>query len=200
MKTFLIFDLETDGLPKARNRSYTDINNFPEILQVSWCFCMADEENRVLINEEYYDKYLKYMGTKDVFYSPHITTKLLEEEGHDHKEVIEDIIEILSRTDYIISHNIEFDLTILFSFLHKNKAMSKEFLGIKTFCTMQRGTDICAIPNKWNRDRYKYPTLKELYQYYTNKEMDEARAHNSQYDTECLTDICRIMIFSLILA
>jgi hypothetical protein len=199
MTTFLIFDLETDGLPKARNKSYTETSNFPEILQISWCFCAADQSRHELINETYYDKYLGYKGEKAVFYSPHITMKLLTDEGRPHEEIIEDITNIFAQTDYIISHNIEFDLNILFAFLHKNGAMRPEYLNIKSFCTMKHGTNICAIPNKWNHGKFKYPTLKELYRHYTKTEMDEELAHNSKYDTECLVDICRVMIFSLIL-
>ena len=201
MKTFLIFDLETDGLPKARNKRYTDVDNFPEILQISWCFCSANESNSIkeLQDESYYDNYLQYLGKKEVFYSPHITMDLLRDQGKSHGEIISDIIAVLSKTDYIISHNIEFDINVLFAFLHKNGAMCESFLNIKTFCTMKAGTEICALPNKWSSHKYKFPTLKELYFHYTKKEMDEDKAHNSKYDTECLVDICRIMIFSLIL-
>lgn len=199
MTTFLIFDLETDGLPKARNKNYTEVDNFPEILQISWCYCNSNLSDRSLINEDYYDKYLEYHGSKKIFYSPHITSELLSTKGRPHNEVINDIKTILEKTDWIISHNIDFDINVLFAFLHKNDAMKASYLDINTFCTMKKGTNICAIPNKWSKHHFKFPTLKELYTHYLKKDMDSELAHNSKYDTECLVDICRIMIFEFIL-
>ena len=172
----LYLDIETDGLPLQKYSSSP--NNYPNILQISYSL----NRNKI---DNYYLKY-KNAGNMKEFYSKHITLELLEKEGLEYKDFIKIIIPILNKTNYIISHNIEFDVNTLFSFLHKNKAFKKIFLDIKTICTMNLGRYITKIILF---NEYKYPSLEELYKCILNKEMNENKKHNSIYDTECLLEI-----------
>lgn len=191
MISAFIFDLETDGLPLKRNQRYTNVSNFPEILQISWCF--AHIEDKKFISEEYYDNYLLYLGDKESFYSPGITRELLGIKGKPHADIIADICAILNKSTHIISHNIDFDVNILFAFLHKNGAMKPEYLYLKQFCTMKIGTDIVKIIGRY-KGSFKYPTLNELYFYYMKENICADKAHNSKYDTECLVTIFKNML------
>ncbi|MBK7505078.1 MAG: hypothetical protein IPI52_08425 [Bacteroidetes bacterium] len=36
---FLFIDVETNGLPLSYNKHYTDIDNWPRIVQIAWIIC-----------------------------------------------------------------------------------------------------------------------------------------------------------------
>ena len=75
-------------------------------------------------------------------------------------EYIDTMLMLFGGSDVAIAHNLSFDTTIIENEL-KRLGRGKHFLPKQTLCTMEIGTDLCAIPN--GRGKYKYPKLTELY-------------------------------------
>ena len=51
---YLVFDLETTGLPIHRNASPNDFDNWPYVIQISWL--LFDDEHKLLEHNNYYIK------------------------------------------------------------------------------------------------------------------------------------------------
>ena len=66
----------------------------------------------------------------------------------------------------------------------KAEMIIEEINKKKLLCTMRHTKNIIKIINKFGK--YKYPSLKELYRYCFNKEIENA--HNSKYDVINLYD------------
>ncbi len=92
----------------------------------------------------------------------------------------------LAECDYIIGHNIMFDIFVLLSELHRINFKSnfenlKYHLDEKKYlCTGEVGRAICKLPTKQRNYTYKMPRLEELYK----KLCDEhnLRFHDAEND------------------
>ena len=102
------------------------------------------------------------------------------EKGVDFNEAFEIFYESLKEVTHIIAHNIAFDINVIKSELYRrDKHYIIEEINKKTvLCTMKHCKDIVKIINQYNR--YKNPSLKEIYKFAFDKELENA--HNSKYD------------------
>ena len=98
----------------------------------------------------------------------------------------------LDFVDCIIAHNIQFDLNVLASELHRYSQFDvlEKFLSKRQICTMNHTKYI--INSKFKSGTgIKDPNLRELYFYCTGKELKNH--HNSMYDTlnllECVQEL-----------
>jgi hypothetical protein len=57
---------------------------------------------------------------------------------------------------------------------------------------MKLGRVICKLPGTFGR--YKYPKLKEFYQYVLGIMPDQSRLHSSIYDAMILTEIIQLCV------
>jgi DNA polymerase III epsilon subunit-like protein len=80
----------------------------------------------------------------------------------------------LYNCEYIIAHNILFDFHVLANHLYRHNLylMLDSLLSKKKFCTSIESTNILKIPLRYKTTMYKFPSLKEVYQYYFNKEFE----------------------------
>ena len=193
IKNVLIFDLETDGLPKIFGKHWRSPNNYPDILQVSWYTATYIDNICQTDTISYGDYYVKYFGPSTTFFSKHITLQLLEKEGQSIEFITKLLTSLLDKSDIIISHNIDFDVNVLFAFLHKHNAMLTSYTTINTLCTMKYGINICKLEFRGS-SKYKYPSLIELYTKCTDKIPDASKLHNSEYDTQCLVEIVSVLL------
>ena len=78
-------------------------------------------------------------------------------------------ITIIKKADYIIGHNILFDIFVLSSELYRIKykndfdVLQNCINNKKYFCTGEMGRNICKLPTKQKEYKYKMPKLEELY-------------------------------------
>ena len=168
--TYLIFDLETTGLPSGNVRAYKDYNTFKEcrIVSIGWVILGKDMK-------EITNKY--YVIQRDGFTIPPnvhgITNKISDTIGIDIHVVFEyllgDIIDYL--VDMLGAHNIVFDKNVLLHhvFRYSHPTLYTKIRSLPTYCTMIGGKDLLKIPLKNHRigeKMYKYPNLKELYAFF----------------------------------
>jgi DNA polymerase III epsilon subunit-like protein len=186
----LFIDTETNGLPDMKDMAWGNYPDFYDstkynsarIVQLS--FIVTDKKYNNLDLQDYIIKREGFDINNSEFHS--ITNEVSDKEGIDFDEAFLAFYESLKKTDHIIAHNIAFDISVIKSELYRRKLFHiiEEINKKKLLCTMRHTRNIIKIINKFGK--YKYPSLKELYRYCFDKEIENA--HNSKYDVINLYD------------
>jgi len=180
----LFIDTETNGLPDMTNMKwgqypdYTNINKYDTARIVQLSYIVTDYDYNQNLLEDFVIKREDFNITNSEFHS--ITNEISDKEGVDFDTAIEKFYENLKNIDFIIAHNIAFDISVIKSELHRRKRFDilNEINKKNLICTMRHTKNILKIVNKFGK--YKYPSMKELYSYCFRK--DISNAHNSMYD------------------
>lgn len=154
---FLFFDTETNGKAKNFNAPVTNLDNWPRIAQLGW---QLYDSNQILINEGSY--LVKPDGWKipkeKFFIDNNMSTERCEKFGKPIEEVLKIFFNDISKSDYLIAHNMNFDINVLGAeLIRANKKMPKDLIKI---CTMNESTNYCKLSGPYG---YKWPTLTELH-------------------------------------
>jgi DNA polymerase III subunit alpha len=184
MTHFLIFDTETTGLPKNYNAPVTDSDNWPRMVQVAWQ--LHDANGKLLHHASIIVKPEGYSIPYNAVQIHGISTERALEEGQDLKTVLQEFAAIVTQTNYLCGHNIEFDLNIIGAELVRcglpNYFEGKGVIDTKNDAT----TNFCAIPGG-KGGKFKWPTLTELYTKLFNSTFDEA--HNAAFDVQATSRV-----------
>ena len=187
----LIFDTETTGVPKNYRALITDNNNWPYIVQLAWI--LIDSENNKIIERKNYiislppniiipEESIKVHG---------ITNKIMRERGIKAQIAFNEFLNALNKTDILVAHNINFDVSVLRAELFRNKF----FAGLNLlenrkhkqihFCTMKYGIPICnltKINERTGKIVPKWPKLVELHWALFNQDLQEDKLHDALAD------------------
>jgi len=183
----LFIDTETNGLPTqdkdikfnfAKYPDYKDLSKYNTARIVQLSYIVTDYKYNNLNLEDFIIKRENFNITNTIFHS--ITDEISDTQGIEFNIAIEDFYKNLKKVKYIFAHNISFDISVIKSELYRRGlTYIIEEIDKKTFvCTMKHTKNIVKIYNMYGR--YKYPSLKEIYMYCFDKEIDNA--HNSKYD------------------
>lgn len=172
---YLIFDTETTGLPLDYNASITNVNNWPRVVQIAWA-CYNDEW--ILLEEfDYiiYPKDFKIPIKASLIHG--ITQKIAKEKWEELDKILDKFTGHCNESSLIICHNYDFDSKVIWSeYIRYNKY--NPLNDKDKFCTMLAWVDICKIPR--TKNKYKFPTLNELYIKLFNKSF--INAHDALAD------------------
>jgi len=123
---YIIFDTETTGLPKNFNASISDSDNWNRCVQLAWQ--IHDVKGELL---EVKNFIIKPEGFTIPFNSAEIhgiTTDRAKKQGMPLKFVLEEFNNDLEKSDFLIGHNINFDMNIVGAeFLRAGITPSKVF-------------------------------------------------------------------------
>lgn len=180
---YLIFDTETTGLPVFnktgfhRFPSYKYLNkyNTSRVVSISWI--IANEKREKVKHVYHIIRPLDFViDNKSKAVEIHgITAEIANEKGISWHTMYDEFVSDLSQCDTIVAHNLQFDLSVMLSEMHR---YNKDF-GISTIlnktrlCTMKMGQKAMM--------QTKLPKLSALYEYLYNEPMENA--HNASYDT-----------------
>jgi len=191
---YLIFDVETTGLPINYQAQPDDFKNWPYPVQIAWL--LFDDEDKLIENHDYYLK--QSVEIPEAAIKIHgITTSMMLDKGVNPSTVYENFKKAIDNTEYLVAHNIDFDIPILHCDFLRN-GMQWTVSDKKKFCTMKNGSSFCKIGKRRHDGDYKWPTLSELYQkcffpeYTMNILSDsslENNIHNANIDA-CLVAKC----------
>ncbi len=175
----LVYDTETTGLPRDWKAPLTDTDNWPRLVQLAW---QLHEPGGKLVSRG------NLIVRPDGFTIPFnaskvhgITTDRAERDGHPLSEVIDAFFKDVERANYIVGHNIEFDLNIVGCELVRLQRDPELLLGKKSIDSKDQATDFCAIPGG-KGGRFKWPSLTELHVKLFGEAFDEA--HDAAYDVD----------------
>jgi len=192
---YLIFDTETTGLPKKYTAPISDTDNWPRCVQIAWQ--LHDELGKILEHQDYLIQPEGFNIPYDAEKVHGISTELAQAEGISIAEVLEKFNLALSKTKFIVGHNLTFDINILACEFYR--------LGIKSPMSsmpiLDTCTEVTASLMKLQGGRggkFKLPTLTELHQYLFNSPFIEA--HNATADVEattrCFFELIRTEVFA----
>lgn len=173
---YLFIDTETTGLlPTKHYEKYEEyLMDAPYLVQVALLLYDKDfnkltERNIILAPQGYVipDESVRIHG---------ITNSYAIENGEDRYEVMKYLKRVYDTVDVIVGHNLSFDLEVIdnelirehFSAYSNGKnedgSYSIRFYKAETLIdTMKLGAEVCKIPSTIKGEKYKWPTLDELY-------------------------------------
>lgn len=175
MKKHLLFiDTETTGIPKRWNLPYSETENWPSAVQVSW---IVYDENGIEIKREncYIDVDDLKISAKS-FKIHGITKEFLSKNGQNRKLVLEKLSADIQRYQpLIIGHFTEFDIHTLSCDFYRT-GLENPFQQSMFYCTMLKSKDYVLNPEV---DCFRLP---QLYEFLFNEKME--RSHDAMIDAE----------------
>ena len=153
---YLVFDTETTGLPVSFSAPMTDSANWPRLVELAWGIYGEDGQEhsagQLVVRPEGFSIPTEAVGVHG------ITTEQATTQGVRLGESLEQLLMAVKECQYVVGHNLEFDLAIIGAELHR--------LGWPAFgadkqlaCTMRMGTGVDA--GKYGS---KPPKLHELHE------------------------------------
>lgn len=184
---YILFDVETTGLPKKRQAPISDYDNWPNIVQIAWI--LYSEDGECLSKNNYIIKPDNYEIPEDSIKVHGITNEFAKNNGQNVNKILDIFALDTYKAEYLIAHNLEFDYKIVASLFERYNIKSN-ISKLKKICTMQCATDFCKIGDfKYNK--YKWPKLSELYYKLFDKHADGL--HDALVDIEvcnqCLNEL-----------
>jgi DNA polymerase III epsilon subunit-like protein len=165
---YLVFDVETNGLPKSKNAPVTDVDNYPRIIQLGW---QLYDVNRRLMGE--YCQLIKPDGwtvpLAEFWQLNGYYTEINQREGIPIRQALISLREAMGRAQYLIAHNILFDGNVTGSEFVRAGLTSP--YKLQKICTCEYGKRYTEIPTG---NGYRPPKLGLLYKAITGKEFTGA--------------------------
>ena len=176
---FLIFDTETTGLPRNWNAPLSDSDNWPRCVQIAWQLHASD--GRMISH----DNFIIFPDGFNIPFESEkvhgISTALAKRDGTDIRTVIDSFLAVVNQADFLVGHNLKFDLNIIGAELlrlgKENTLNLKETLDT---CTEDTAL-LCELPGG-RGGKFKLPTLNELYFFLFQDSFEEV--HNATADVE----------------
>jgi DNA polymerase III epsilon subunit-like protein len=180
---FLIFDLETTGLPifntsgKFRFHSFRYLNKYDSSRIVSISWILLDNSGNIRKQEYHIILPLDFAidnASKAVEING-ITSEIASEKGVPWDIMYKAFIEDVKKCHTLVAHNIQFDVSIMLSemFRYNKQEGIEQFLAKNKLCTMKLG----RIAMSQSRG----PKLCDLYKHLYNEDMKNA--HDASFDT-----------------
>jgi len=135
----VVFDVETTGLPKKRNSPFTDFDNWPHIVQMSWLVYNTINGEIDSIND-YIVKLPEDITIPENAIRIHgITNEKMREQGKDICDVLMEFKRDISNSKIIVAHNLDFDTNIIsVELLRNNLRNALYFYRGEKYCTMHK--------------------------------------------------------------
>lgn len=199
---YLVFDVETTGLPKRRFAPLYKSELWPYIVQISWVV-YDDETCRIVSVNDHIIKLPTGVKLPQESIRIHgITKQIMFKKGIHIKKALKMFETDFNQCDSLVAHNITFDMNIIGAEFLRNARKGDLFPNIfdmspnkKKLCTMELGKNICKIIRKGKNGEpyYKSPKLIELHEKLFKQTINNA--HNSLVDVyACLRCFCKIYL------
>lgn len=144
---YIVFDTETNGLPKWWNRPIDEIDNYPRIAQIAWK--VLNKDFKEIKSEVHYIKPDGWKIPNEQFFIENgYTTEMLSEKGKPIGLVLSRFLDDINEYgEYLIAHNIKFDYPVLNCELLRLKA---DMQPPKMICTMLESQKIFGH-SRWRK-------------------------------------------------
>jgi DNA polymerase III subunit epsilon len=171
----LLFDTETNGLPKNWKASIMELDNWPRVIQLAWT--LADQSGQILNRKEFLIKPNGWEIPVEEFWTRHgFATEISARDGTAMEGVLDEFLADQARAEFLVAHNIAFDHKVLGAELLRYGRRGRKATRL---CTMESSVDLCKIPfsgqRSWlsKKDKtYKWPKLEELHMHLFGKDFD----------------------------
>ncbi len=190
---YLFIDTETTGLPKDRDAFYYESDKWPYLVQIS--MIILDSKMEKIAEEDIVLAPENFTIPESASDIHGITNEYAQKFGKNRKIVLECIRMLFQTVEYVIGHNVDFDINVLKAELYRKYGDLSWFDDpkYKVIDTMKLGAEICKIPSYSYVEKYKWPTLDELYKALFGKTIQGR--HNAMNDVkateECFVELRR---------
>ena len=180
----LFIDTEASGLPKKWNLPYSEENNWPHAVQISWIIYTKEG---IEIKEE--NHYIK--GDFKISHSARrvhgISDQFLETNGESRESVLGILAKDIEQYNpLIIGHFLELDLHVLGADFYRSK-LNNPIKDARHFCTMIATKHLARHPGTTNlRLGELYATLFEKKPEHQHNAIADARA-----TADCFFELCK---------
>jgi DNA polymerase III epsilon subunit-like protein len=187
---YLVFDLETSGLPSSRNASYEDNVAFDSarIVQIAMILCDSNfdviDEFCFIVKRENFE--IGFASTR----IHGISNDISDTSGVMFSDIVPKIRDFLDKAGCICSHNLNFDSSVL-----KNELFRRRLTDLitivdqkRSICTMRSTIGVVGLLR--SDGTLKLPSLGELYEYCYPTEKFVPK-HDAMYDTKTLVKILK---------
>ena len=184
---YLFFDTETTGLPRNWRAPVTDVDNWPRLVQLA--FLYFGDDGKIISSGDYIIKPEGFVIPSGASRIHGISTERANAEGHLLRNVLQLFQELAIESQVLVAHNLSFDEKIVGSELIR-AGMDNILPSKKRICTMESGTDYCALKGPYGN---KWPKLSELYQTLFDTGFDEMHnaANDIQATAKCFWELKR---------
>ncbi len=169
---YMFFDTETSDLPKDRKiKDPRVFNNFPHLVQLG--FLTYDENKNITKTYNQIikpDNFIISEGSANVH---KITQEYAIENGIPLNDALNDFFDAVENVQFLIAHNVEFDLQVIYAECFRNKFKRKLKNKPIKICTIKTTTNFCKIKSDW-KNSYKWPKLSELHTILFNENFEGA--------------------------
>lgn len=192
-KLVLFIDTETNGLPINWRSSYKNTNNWPRVVQMAWI--LSNQQGEIIEKGNYIVKPSNFIISIESSKIHKITNDLATKVGYDLIDVLNKFESSVRKANYIVAHNLSFDLNIILAETIRTNFIS-ELLEKKQFCTMESSIKYCNLFNEYGLKR---PKLSELYYKLFNNFFEDS--HNAEVDVEktyeCFYELQKLNIINI---
>jgi DNA polymerase-3 subunit alpha len=193
---YMVFDVETTGLPIRRNHWTKDEDQYYDYKDSS----KYDSSRIVQLSYELYDANKSKVKSVDCIIKPNgfsipnesvkfhgINDEIANSKGVGINIIFDELNNDLKSIEKIIGHNVLFDKQMLLSELYRYKRNDIiDLLHQKQFvCTGEMTKNIIKI--KYYRNKLKIPKLGDIYNHIFKREPE--KLHNSAYDVKYCAEI-----------
>ncbi len=203
----LIFDTETNGLPKQYKTSYTDVGNWPVILQIAWTILDLPTKRNITSSNYLIKPIGDFVWDESAERIHKISLSQVQTYGCPFSEILKKWKKDIYCVDIIIAHNLQFDKNVFFAECIRAGVEPITMWCSNEMCSMLSTVNVCKLKSTsvyaTPEDPYKWPKLIELYQYLFPDHENPSNLHDAATDVQCLSECIlelydrRLVIFPL---
>jgi DNA polymerase III epsilon subunit-like protein len=173
---YLFFDTETTGLPLNWKAPVNDLPNWPRLVQLAWL--LYDRSGNLLAGADHIIRPEGFSIPVSASGIHGITHERACREGSPIKNVLQEFLSLIDRSEILVAHNMRFDEAIVGAEFLRLK-MPNTLLSKERICTMLKSTHFCKLDGPYG---YKWPKLSELH--YQLFQSGFSEAHNAAVDIQ----------------
>lgn len=190
----ILFDTETNGLPRSWRIPFTSPDNWPRMVQLAWM--VFDSGERLIKERSLIIRPDGWVVNDEAAAIHRITHARALAEGVRVQDALAEFADDWDEARIAVAHNFDFDKNIVGAEWVREKGAVVRSIpafmdGVELFCTMQNGTDLCKLPGRYG---YKWPTLTELHTHLFG--LGFAEAHDALVDVQA----CARSFFAMVKA
>lgn len=145
-KYILFLDTETSDLPKKWDKKYSDLQNWPHVLQIAWVIFDTDFNEVKRTNKYIYEPLILISRESEKVHG--LTPHFLREHGENKKIVLRKLAHDLKKYNpLIVGHFLSFDIQVICAEFLRSK-LPIPFEKLRYFCTLWHSKQYVRNPNR----------------------------------------------------
>ncbi len=175
---YLIFDTETTGIALKKDAPYTELDNWPRVVQIA--YQLHDGKGKLLQAENVLVRPEGFTIPYNVERIHGISTQRALEEGKPLAEVVAAFAQTAAQAQVLVGHNIAgFDIPLMAAEFVRTGTPEADFMSKKVLDTQLETIEFCQLPGGMG-GKFKYPKLIELHEILFGERF--SAAHDAAYD------------------